>query len=90
MNILVFVFNFLVIVIVVIRIVKASKSFMTSGRMFNNVEERIRQRYNSVMQNNILEDNKAVNEAYESVDLDSFMKSNSSPIKEAKGRRRKI
>ena len=90
MNILVFIFNFLVIVLVIVRIIKASKSFKVNDRMFDNIEGMVRQRYNSMMQDNMLNENKAVKEVETSVDLDTFMKSNSNPIKEVKGKRSKI
>ena len=90
MNILVFIFNFLVIVLVIVRIIKASKSFSSNNRMFDNIEGMVRQRYNSLMQDNMLNENKAVKEVETSVDLDVFMKSNSNPIKEVKGKRSKI
>lgn len=90
MNILVFIFNFLVIVLVIVRIIKVSKSFKSNNRMFDNIEGMVRQRYNSVMQNNEAEQNKVVNDINKSVNLDDFMKSNSNPIKEVKGKGRKI
>ena len=90
MNILVFIFNFLVIALVIVRIIKASKSFSSNNRMFDNIEGMVRQRYNSLMQDNMLNENKAVKEVETSVDLDVFMKSNSNPIKEVKGKRSKI
>lgn len=90
MNILFFIFNFLVIVLVIVRIIKASKFFSSNNRMFDNIEGMVRQRYNSLMQDNMLNENKAVKEVETSVDLDVFMKSNSNPIKEVKGKRSKI
>ena len=90
MNILVFIFNFLVIVLVIVRIIKASKSFKANDRMFDSIEGMVRQRYNSVMQNNVSNENKVVNNIDNTVNLDDFMKSNSNPIKEVKGKRSKI
>jgi len=90
MNILVFIFNFLVLVLVIVRIIKASKSFKSNNTMFDNIEGMVRQRYNSTMQNNATQGNKVVNNVETSVDLDTFMRSNSNPIKEVKGKRSKI
>lgn len=91
MNILIFIFNFLVIIMVTVKVLKASKSFKRNNRMFDNIEGLVRQRYNSLMQNNInSSENKVVNDVDTSVNLDDFMKSNSNPIKEARGKRSKI
>lgn len=90
MSVVVFIFYFIVIMIIIVNILKISKAFKANDRMFDNIEGIVRQRYNSIMQNNQVNDSKVENDIDKSVDLDNFIKSNSNPIKETKGKRSKI
>lgn len=91
MNIIFSFFYFIIIMVVIINVSKVAKAFKRNNRMFDNIEGLVRQRYNSLMQNNMnSSENKVVNDVDTSVNLDDFMKSNSNPIKEARGKRSKI
>ena len=90
MSVVILFFYIIVIMVVVVNILRVAKNFRANGRMFDNIEGLVRQRYNNMMKSNATQENKVVNETYQSVDLDDFMKSNSNPIKEVKGKRGKI
>ena len=90
MSVVILFFYIVVIMIVVANVLRIAKSFKANDRMFDNIESMVRQRYNSLMQNNASDENKIVNDIDNTVNLDDFMKSNSNPIKEVKGKRRKI
>lgn len=90
MSILFSFFYFFIIVMIIINALRIVKSFRINNSTFDNVEDRIRQRYNSRMQNNISQENTDIKNIETAVDLDDFMKSNYNPIKETSGKRRKM
>jgi hypothetical protein len=91
MGIIFFAFYFIIIMIIIINIFKTVKHFGANNEFFNNVQELVQERFDSVIQQNSASDKvKYSKEVEEPVNLDNFMKSNTNPIKETRGKRRKI
>ena len=89
MSIIFFVFYAIVVVTIIVNVLKIARAFKGNNTTFGNLRNMINERYNKVMQNNMFETNKT-NNVEKEVNLDDFMKSNYNPIKEARGKRRKI
>ena len=78
-------FYLIIFVAIFVKIFKFLKSFNGSNSMIDNINSMIKNRFNSVINDQVCRDNNNTD-----VDLDSFMKSNINPIKEVKGKRGKI
>lgn len=87
MSIVFFFFYLLIIITIVTNVLKVVKAFKGQSQMMDNVNDMINDRFKSAMGNSIFKNN---NDKNIDVDLDTFMKSNINPIKETKGKRRKI
>ena len=89
MQIIFFVFYAIVVVTIIVNVLKIVRAFKGNIGMFENLQNMVDERYEREMQNNTFEANKT-NNVEKDANLDDFMKSNTNPIKEVKGKRSKI
>ena len=90
MNVIFLFVYFVIVMIIIANFIIVIKAFRGHHSMFNNIEGMIRQKINSEMQNNIFGEKKVSDKIDEAVNLDDFMKSNTNPVKEKRGKRSKI
>ena len=90
MSIVIVIIYLIITMIIITNILKVSKAFKENGRMFDHIEGMVRERFESVLQDNVVEEYKPSDAENKTVDLDDFLKTNSNPVKEVKGKGRKI
>ena len=89
MNMIFFVFYTIVIITIIANVLKIVRAFKQNDSMFRNVQDIVNERYNEIIPNDTFRENKTNNTEKE-VNLDEFLKSNTNPVKEKRGKGSKI
>ena len=89
MNMIFFVFYTIVIITIIANVLKIVRAFKQNDSMFRNVQDIVNERYNEIIPNDTFGENKTNNTEKE-VNLDEFLKSNTNPVKEKRGKGSKI
>lgn len=90
MSVVIVIIYIIITMVIITNVLRLSKAFRENGRMFDNIEGIVRERFQSVLQENVVEEYKPSDTEDKTVDLEDFLKTNSNPVKEVRGKGRKI